>query len=60
MLNDWWITAEEACAMLREGGYETKLENGISYKKLGVSGRIHIHNVGVDGWAVMRLLDKGS
>jgi len=57
---DWWITAEYAINELRKAGYEARLGNGVEYKKLGVSGRLTIHRQGVDGWAMSRLLDRGS
>lgn len=60
MKADWWITAEYAVNELRKGGYETRLNNGVEYKKPGVSGRLNIHAKGVDGWAMQRLLDRGS
>lgn len=61
MIKDSWIGTDVARRRLAEAGYDVIVEGeAFRYKKQGVSGKIRIHQWGVDEWAILRLEDRGS
>jgi len=61
MIKDSWIGADVARRRLTDAGYDVVVEGeAVRYKKQGVSGKIRIHQWGVDERAIFRLEDRGS
>ncbi len=61
MQPDNFICPMMAERRLRQAGYEVERNKDVvSYKKLGVSGKLSIHEFGVDERHIARLEDRGS